>query len=429
MAQTLLIICLFISSLAAISGLTTSGGRIYDGGSELQLKGICWFGFNNDFQMVSDLYAGDDSITKDFRTVAWRMKALGFNAVRLAFNFATLHSGVKGTYQQDCKIASEDEVIASISKSGTSSGTKYSSPPKVEGKCSADVPDDSVYNRFLYVANFMASQGFYVLVDWHNSGKGNQVGDIAFSDATQFGNDWVQLVKDLKAQGSIPGKLMIDLINEPDAYAIRWEPSNGLPGLKDLYLSILPRLYEVAPDALFFIEGTGQSMNKANWGDGFNTDQLTIAQWGISDPTAFLDALVKQDYINQVVLSPHVYCPSTSGAPDGYAGTELDYRLDQSFGQKGAFGWNGHIFPIVIGEFSVNFRSANPTAERDCWNSIVQYMNSGTDGHPPITTWFFWGWNANSVDTGGITTNNDPKKVDWEKLDALRSIGLSPWYA
>ncbi len=69
----------------------------------------------------------------------------------------------------------------------------------------------------------------------------------------------------------------------------RWEPSNGLPGLKDLYLSILPRLYEVAPDALFLIEGTGQSMNKANWGDGFNTDKATIAEWGISDPTAFLD--------------------------------------------------------------------------------------------------------------------------------------------
>lgn len=29
---------------------------------------------------------------------------------------------------------------------------------------------------------------------------------------------------------------------------------------------------------------------------------------------------------------------------------------------------------------------------------------------------------------GGITTSYDPKKVDWEKLDALRSIGLSPWY-
>lgn len=43
--------------------------RIYDGGSEVQLKGVCWFGFNNDYQMVSDLYAGDDSITKDFRTV------------------------------------------------------------------------------------------------------------------------------------------------------------------------------------------------------------------------------------------------------------------------------------------------------------------------------------------------------------------------
>lgn len=72
-----------------------------------------------------------------------------------------------------------------------------------------------------FFEGFWAGQGFYVLVDWHNSGKGNQVGDIAFTDATQFGNDWVQLVKDLKSQGSIPGKLMIDLINEPDAYAIR----------------------------------------------------------------------------------------------------------------------------------------------------------------------------------------------------------------
>jgi hypothetical protein len=64
-------------------------------------------------------------------------------------------------------------------------------------------------------------QGFYVLVDWHNSGKGNQVGDIAFTDSTQFGNDWVQLVKDLKSQPNIPGRLLVDIINEPDAYAIR----------------------------------------------------------------------------------------------------------------------------------------------------------------------------------------------------------------
>jgi hypothetical protein len=67
--------------------------------------------------------------------------------------------------------------------------------------------------------------------------------------------------------------------------------------------------------------------------------------------------LVQQPYINQVVLSPHVYCPSTSGAPDGYAGAELEYRLDQSFGQKGTFGWNGHVFPIVIGEFSIKWVS------------------------------------------------------------------------
>jgi hypothetical protein len=30
--------------------------------------------------------------------------------------------------------------------------------------------------------------------------------------------------------------------------------------------------------------------------------------------------------------------------------------------------------------------------------------------------------------TGGIVTSYDPKAIDWEKIDALRSIGLSPWY-
>ena len=37
--------------------------------------------------MVGGLWAGDTSLTQDFATVVWRLKLLGFNAVRLPFSF------------------------------------------------------------------------------------------------------------------------------------------------------------------------------------------------------------------------------------------------------------------------------------------------------------------------------------------------------
>ncbi len=48
--------------------------------------------------------------------------------------------------------------------------------------------------------------------------------------------------------------------------------------------------------------------------------------------------------------------------------------------------------------------------------------------HPPITSYFYWVWNAGSLDTGGIL-NMDWRSIAWERVDLLsRSLGLSPWY-
>ena len=46
------------------------------------------FGFNTGLTFPGDLNFGTDSVTKDFRTIVWRIKQLGFNAVRLPFTFA-----------------------------------------------------------------------------------------------------------------------------------------------------------------------------------------------------------------------------------------------------------------------------------------------------------------------------------------------------
>lgn len=42
----------------------------------------------------------------------------------------------------------------------------------------------------------------------------------------------------------------------------------------------------------------------ANYGDGFATDPSLVA--GLSDPSAFFKTLLNKEYLNQVVIAPHV---------------------------------------------------------------------------------------------------------------------------
>ena len=39
-------------------------------------------------------------------------------------------------------------------------------------------------------------------------------------------------------------------------------------------------------------------------------------------------------YLNNVILSPHIYPPSVTNAPSNYSGAGLNYRLSRSFGSK-----------------------------------------------------------------------------------------------
>lgn len=419
---TLAVVVTALVLLAAGSGsaLSTSGGKV-----DAYFKGICWFGFNNAYKMLSDLYAGNDSMTKDFRTVVWRIKSLGFNAVRIGFNFDTLYQGAYDKpYNMNCAKASPGALVASVTPPGGQGWNGQ--PPYVGGRCNEGIPDDSVYSRFLWAVDYIASQGLYVMVDFHNSGKANQVGDLAFRDVESFIKNWEKLVKDLNANPTVSGKLLVDLINEPDAYNIRWEAANGNPGLTDLYLRALDRLYPACPNCLFVIEGTGQSAAKANWGDGFITNQTTIKEFGgkVSDATPFFEAAVAKPWAKQAVLAPHIYCPSSSKAIDGFRGQEMYDRLDNSFGGKirapGYCNADGvcHQFAAIVGETSNNFWTGGQN-ERDCWNSLASYYGRGD-----FSGFFYWGWNSNSADTGGIVSSNNPRDIDWSKIDSLRQLGL-----
>ena len=415
-------------TVPTVAALSTANGAITGGP---YLEGICWFGFNNAYKMLSDLYAGTDAQTRDFRTVVWRIGALGFNSVRVAFNFDTLNQGAADKpYRMQCRDPGAAALYASVTPPGGKT-PGVPPPPFTGGVCNNGIPDDTVYGRFLWAVDYIASTGMYVLVDFHNSGKADNVGDIGFSNPDTFVDQWAKLTKDLMAMPNVPGKLMIDIINEPDAYNIRWEPSAGKPGLTDLYLKTMDRLAPICPDCLFFVEGTGQSNARANWGDGFITDEDFIRENGkISSAKPFFDKVVEKPYISQVVLSPHIYCPSSSKASDGFAGAELYERLDRSFGEKtagkGYCNADGtcHRFAVVVGETSNNFYSGGEK-EKQCWDSIVTYVKTGpVGGKGKFSGWYYWGWNSNSADTGGIVSSANPRDIDWQKIDSLRSLGL-----
>ena len=85
-----------------------------------------------------------------------------------------------------------------------------------DGICNEQLPNDSVYNRFLYVVRTLAANGFYVLIDDHLSFDAT-----AATNPAQWVAYWAQLLRDLVADPVTAGRVMVDLLNEPDARGLR----------------------------------------------------------------------------------------------------------------------------------------------------------------------------------------------------------------
>ncbi len=412
-----------------VSAMTTNGDQILNSnGQPIELHGVNWFGFNNGQTMVDGLWSGSGAIAGDFATVVYRMQLLGFNAVRLPFSFKDIYNLSPVGFAGPCQIPTTSQIQASVTNPliavvGKTIPAMIAPPPRIEGQCDNYFPNDTTLNRFLWTVNFFAKNGFYVLIDNHL-----REDQTVLENKAKWVQQWTDLVTKISQDPISKKMLMIDILNEPDEYGIQWEASSSRPGLQELYTLVMDAVYPINPEALFFIEGTGQGNIGANWGDGFATSQS-----GMSNPSAFFNALFTKPYLNQVVISPHVYPPSVTGATQNFSGPGLNARLSESFGYLTKTGYcNGTIcktFPVAIGEFGSRFETPNDiTSMQD----IAKYLNNtgtGADGkHNAIKNWFYWSWNANSSDTGGIVAD-DWLTIIWKKIDYLATIGLKPWYS
>ena len=80
----------------------------------------------------------------------------------------------------------------------------------------------------------------------------------------------------------------------------RWQAANGLPGLSNIYLAAMDALNQLNPQALFFLQGAGQTAVTDSPGDGFITDTTTLQNNNLSDPSSFFKTLLIRPYVNQV---------------------------------------------------------------------------------------------------------------------------------
>lgn len=233
-------------------------------GNPVKIQGFNWFGFNNGGDMLNGLWS-NDPLQSDFATVVRRQRALGFNGVRLPFSFKDLAVSPARSYEFGCSsLPNAQEIGASVTPPGQNaiSAPELASPPaRAPGRCNDYLPSTSVWDRFVWVVKFFVDNGFYVMIDNH----GRE--DRTFLDDNKLWlRSWAALAKDILSDESLVGKVIFDILNEPDNKGIKWEATGGNPALTDLYINAMDAIYAETPDAIFTIQGTGQTPFGTNWG-------------------------------------------------------------------------------------------------------------------------------------------------------------------
>lgn len=401
----------------------THDDRIFSGSrQEVRLHGINWFGFNNNGGAPNGLWTGQP-MASDFATVVARLRCLGFNAVRLPFSFKDLDPA-KGTapdFTFDTgTVPTPAQIAESCGLAGNSAAIARATlpykPARQGTRCNGYLSGQTVWQRYVYVVQFFARNGFFVLADNHL-----REDDTAIRDNRAWVGAWIKLAAELCQDGSTKSRLMLDLLNEPDQYGLRWEP--GANSLTQLYLTAMDAIEKVAP-VMYMVEGAGQGGINANWGDGFCTDADLIAKHGLSDPRPFFDAVATKPYATRVMLAPHVYGPAVTTNDKGSQGAELTARLTQSFGGLTSKGYKGRRYAVAIGETGSKFTDPRDQATMRSFADYMLCRGAGDDqAHHPIRNFFYWSWNPNSGDTGGLV-GDDWVTLQKDKLAWLRQVGL-----
>lgn len=447
---------------------------ITEEGRQVHLRGVNYFGFNNHQTMLDGLWAPPDMDLKpqtvaDMATVTYQLSLLGFNAIRLPFIFTDLFTAKPRSFTYPCKNSTMEEIKARTTDptAAATAGGKLLPKPKYWPErthadwCNEYVPNDNVLERFLWTVRYFVASGFYVLIDYHPTKemKPDHAEYPIMTQSKKFASHWArlwdQVVSMPEWKNNLRGRVLVTLMNEPDGNNMTWHAQPGKSGLTEMLIAAMDKIEGRAPHStLYFIAGGGQILYDGEpagkqgiaWGNCFITNATLLQRYSppLSDPNKFFQTLLRKPYRRRVVLEPHLY--STSVTNIMYNRTEAAKlrewaRFTESWGYLTKEGYchkgDCQRFPVAIGEMGGRFERDpslpnEPSLDYIYYINMLDYFNlvgaANDNRHNRITNWFWWSYNANSWDTGGIVTD-DWLEFDWFKLTFMRErLGLRTWW-
>lgn len=337
-----------------VGGYTASSNKIFQNGTSIKLKGISWFGFETGTYSPHGLWA------RNWKEMISQMKNLGFNSVRVP-------------------------VCPAVLKGIAANSIDYAKNPDLNGLNSLQVLDK--------ILNEMNAQGMYILLDHHRPDC-NAISPLWYTGSYSE-TDWINDLKFMAARyKNLPYFMGLDIKNEPHGNAT-WGTGNTSTDWNLAAERAGKEVLAVNPNILIFVQGIQEnptcSSNIAHWMGG-NLEPIDCKP--ISN--SFIPA-------NKLILSPHVY------GPDVY---NQGYFNDENFPNNLSAIWEKHFgrfvdkdFTIVPGEWGGKYGNGGDPKDKIWQDAFVNYMKSKR-----ICNSYYWDWNPNSGDTGGIL------KDDWTSI-------------
>lgn len=328
-------------------GYTATDGDIYKYGSPITLRGINWFGAETGTHVFHGLWA------RNWKDMIVQIKQLGFNAVRVPFCPATLH----------------ESPVVSID---------YEKNPDLAALNSTQVLDK--------ILQEMNTQELYILLDHHRPDC-ESISQLWYTDQYSE-NEWIsdlQLVANRYKH--LEYFLGLDIKNEPHGKAT-WGTGNKKTDWNTAAEKAGQAILSTNQNLLIFVQGIQESSSCSSDGGHW--------QGGNFEPQNCTPISTTAIPSHKLVFSPHVYGPDVWNQ-EYFSAVNFPSNME-NFWEK-HFGFlTGTNSTIVPGEWGGKYGTGGGN-EKDITlqNNLVSYfIKKG------ICNSFYWDFNPNSTDTGGI---------------------------
>ena len=345
------------------SAFYVENGKIYnDQQQHVSVYGVNWFGFETTNYVAHGLWS------RNWKDMITQMKALGFTSVRVPFCPKTLQ-GV------------------------ATNSIDYSKNSDLQGLNSLEILDK--------VLAELDKQGMYFLLD-HHYPDCQTLANLWYTD-NYSEQDWINDLTFVATRyHSNSHFLGLDLKNEPHGNA-SWGTDDKATDWRLAAQRAASAVMAVNDQILMFVEGVQEnslcSGSTTHWWGG-NLEPVKCYPLDIPK--------------RRLVFSPHVYGPDVYGQ---------SYFNDSNFPNNMPAIWEAHFgylvdegYAVIFGEFGGKYGHGGDAKDIVWQDALVSYMVS-----KGIHDFFYWSWNPNSGDTGGIL-QDDWQNVWQDKVDLLKRL-------